>query len=52
MNGINRKSTKHDLLQILENYLIMIERDKGEHPAVVLDDIRVSIKYILKKNNK
>lgn len=44
-------NAREQLLDIMSGYLRMIERDNGEYPAVVLDDIAKSIKYVLKKNN-
>lgn len=43
-------NTREQLLDIMSSYLRMIERDNGEYPAVVLDDIAKSIKYVLEKN--
>ena len=38
------------LLEVLESYKRMIERNNGKYPAVVLDDIYHSIKAVLKAN--
>lgn len=41
------KYTNDQLIGILKNYLTLIERDRGQYPAVVLDDIRKSIIHVL-----
>lgn len=46
------KYTADQLLNILESYSRMIERDQGKYPAVVLDDIRCSIKSVLEEARK
>lgn len=43
--------TKPVLLDVLGSYLRMIERSGDEYPTVVLNDIRSSIKFVLKTNN-
>ena len=42
--------TIEQLLNVMNGYLTMIERDNGKYPTVVLDDIAKSIKYVLKQN--
>ena len=42
--------TKEQLLDVMNAYLIQIERNGKEYPAVVLDDIKKSIRYVLEKN--
>lgn len=42
--------TRDDLLEVLQGYARMIERDNGQYPAVVLDDIYHSVKHVLKEN--
>jgi hypothetical protein len=46
------KYTADQLLNILESYSRMIERDQGNYPAVVLDDIHHSIKSVLEEARK
>jgi hypothetical protein len=46
------KYTADQLLKVLESYSRMIERDRGQYPAVVLDDIHKSIISVLKENKK
>lgn len=48
----DKKNTRDELLDILEDYLRMIDRNGLEYPSVVLTDIRVSIRAILKKNRR
>jgi hypothetical protein len=45
-----REHTRLDLLYILHGYRRMIERDNGQHPAAVLDDIYHSILFVLARN--
>lgn len=45
-----REYTRLDLIGILQSYRRMIERDNGQFPAVVLDDIYHSILIILARN--
>jgi hypothetical protein len=40
--------TVDQLVNILESYARLIDRDQGKYPAVVLDDIRSSIESVLK----
>ena len=40
---------RNTLIEILKSYQRMIERGGKEYPAVTLDDIRVSIDYVLSK---
>ena len=42
--------TKEVLLNIMGSYLKQISRDNGKHPAVVLNDIKNSIQYVLTVN--
>lgn len=42
--------TKEVLLDIINKYLTQIERSAEEHPKVVLDDIRLSMEYVLEVN--
>jgi hypothetical protein len=42
--------TKEVLLDIINKYLTQIERSAEEHPKVVLDDIKVSMEYVLEVN--
>ena len=42
--------TREQLLNIMKDYLTMIQRDAGKYPIVVLDDISKSIEYVLKQN--
>ena len=44
--------SKEDLLNILVCYYRMIKRDNGQYPGAVIDDLRVSIEYVLEKNGK
>lgn len=44
------KYTVDQLLNVLESYSRLIERDRGQHAAVVLDDIHKSIISVLKEN--
>lgn len=44
--------SKEDLLNILVCYYRMIKRDNGQHPLVVMDDLKCSIEYVLEKNGK
>ena len=37
------------LIDIMKSYLIQIKRDGKTYPAVVLDDLRVSLEYVIKK---
>ncbi len=41
--------TRAELLDVLRSYKRQIERDGGEFPAVVLDDIEKSITHVLKE---
>lgn len=41
--------TVDQLINILESYAGLIDRDQGKYPAVVLDDIRCSIRSVLEK---
>lgn len=49
---MNNEYTCEQLLRVLQSYARMIDRDNGQYPKVVLSDIRVSIEYVLKQNNK
>ena len=40
---------RYQLIDILNSYKKLIERDNGQHPAVVLDDIYKSIVHVLKE---
>ena len=44
--------TKEILIEVMKGYLIQIERHGETYPTVVLDDIYVSIKYILELHDK
>ena len=44
-----KEYTAAELLDILAGYKRMIERDNGQYPAVILDDIHKSIIHILSK---
>ena len=43
------KYTNDQLIGILKNYLTLIESNRGQYPAVVLDDIHKSIIHVLKE---
>lgn len=47
-----RKSvyTKEVLLDVIGSYLRQISRSGKEYPTVVLNDLRTSMKYVLKVN--
>lgn len=45
-----KQYTVENLLDILNSYTRMIERDNGKYPAVVLDDIYHSIQCVLKES--
>lgn len=42
--------TREQLLNVMQSYLNMIQKDDGQYPTVVLDDIAKSIEYVLKQN--
>ena len=44
-------NTREELLTILKSYQTMIDKDGFKYPAVVINDIKASIKYVLEKNN-
>ena len=44
--------SRETLLNVLESYKRMIERDNGNYPAVVLNDIYSSIKAVLECNGR
>lgn len=43
--------TKDILLDVMGSYLRQIERGGTDYPAVVLDDIKKSINFVLKTND-
>lgn len=52
MDNRSKKLTREQLLDVLASYQTMIERDNGEYPTVVLDDIKHSIAAVLKMNGR
>ena len=46
------KYTREQLIDILSSYLRQIERDNGNYPAVVLNDIKSSIIAVLREDMK
>lgn len=42
--------SREELLSVLASYKRMIDRDNGEHPTAVLDDISKSIDHVLNEN--
>ena len=48
----NQEQNRETLLDILESYKRMIDRDEGKHPTAVLSDIEHSIKAVLRQNNR
>ena len=45
------KYTTEQLLNIIKSYYILIQRGGEDFPAVVLDDIKKSVEYVLQKND-
>lgn len=42
--------TKETLLDIIGSYLKQIDNNGGKYPSVVLNDLKASMRYILKVN--
>lgn len=42
--------TREQLLEVMAGYARMIDRNGGQYPSVVLDDIRKSINAVLATN--
>ena len=47
----NDEQSRETLLDIIASYVRMIDFAGGDYPVVVLDDIRASAEYVLKRNN-
>ena len=47
----NNEQSRETLLDLIASYLRMIEHDDGKYPSAVLNDIKASAEYVLKRNN-
>ena len=45
------EQSRETLLNIIASYIRMIDFAGGDYPAIVLNDIKVSAEYVLKRNN-
>ena len=48
----NKKYSAETLLDVLESYLLQIDRSTRDFSSVTLSDIRASITYVLQQNNR
>ena len=47
-----KQYTREQLLDVINDYLKMINRSGSEFPTVVLDDIAKSIQHVLRENGR